>query len=235
MQYFVLRGGCARAGTRTRHGRGRARPRSGRRPPGTAACCASPALVPLPLPARTAEAHLEAVERVHGRDPAVAPELAVGDDVDARVDLERDGIEHRGVLDYPELALAHVAGADPTMRVTHLGRTQQAPDDLGPRAVGARRCHDAPAASRALASSRNRRYSLPSATARHLLGVGRLVADARGSGRGSRRPCSSGARDRRPRPRRRRRRPSGARCAGVPVSTTSPGSRVMCRHRSANR
>ena len=142
---------------------------------------------------------------------AVARELAVGDDVEAEVDLARDRRAHLRVDDLLERAVA--GGA----RLEQARRAQQAADDLGASGL-ARRVHAADLLRKPDSSATGRRadYRYRPLRARRCLAAAGGRAPSRPPGRERddlRRAARRGRRDRAPpgRPRRARRRPRGDR------------------------
>ena len=91
----------------------------------------------------------ELVEAVEGLDQVaeegVAPELAVGDHVEARLFLEADGVVDRAVLDLLERGGAELARLEPPARVLQRLRAQRgSPPRHSDRAALACPVHHAP-------------------------------------------------------------------------------------------
>lgn len=63
----------------------------------------------------------------------IAPHLAIGDDVEARVLLERDGFLHGAVLDPFEGRGCQLTALEFLTSVEECGRTEEAADDVASR------------------------------------------------------------------------------------------------------
>src|SRR6185503_1587412 len=91
----------------------------------------------------------ELVEALDGVDEVaeerVAPQLAVGDDVEPARLLQLDGLVDRPVLDALELGRARAAGLPRLARLDQIGRAQQAADRVGAN-------HRSPSASKSTTS-----------------------------------------------------------------------------------